>query len=186
VIGFLWWIRPITVELEVGCHMAIHSLEEQDISGQSGSGMYSEMSFGGECKWEGKRRDTGVVKSDSNILIHLALDLVVILNLLLMVFHYNKWVPSKEVIWSRNIMWYCHKRWLCLVKWGIILHRGSKPPLIWDRKEGGNCKSIGSDLLNQMIDFNKQSERGMRLDCWMRGRGNSGIHYLSWRYDNVI
>ena len=110
--------------------MAIHSLEERDISEQSRSDMYSEISFGGDRKWGDNQRDTGVVISDSNILIHLALGLVVILNLLLMVFHCNKWVPSKEVIWSRNIMWYCHKRWLCLVKWEIILHRGSKSPLI--------------------------------------------------------
>ncbi len=166
--------------------MAIHSLEERDISGQFGSGIYSEMSFGEDCKWGDNQRDTGVVISDSNILIHLALGLVVILNLFLMVFHCNKWVPSKEVIWSKNIMWYCRKRWLYLVKWGIILHRGSKPPLIWNCRGGGNCKSIGSDLHNQMIDSNKQSEWGMCLNCWMRGRGNSGVQYLSWRYDNAI
>ena len=134
----------------------------------------------------GNRHDIGIVLSDSKNLIHLALGLVVILNLLLMVFYYNKWVPSKEVIWSRNIMWYYYKRWLCLVKWGIILHRGSKPPLMWNCRQGGNCKSIGSNLLDQMIDFNKQSERRMCLDYWMRKRGNSGVQYLSWRYDNAI
>ena len=112
--------------------------------------------MGVDCKWEGKRHEIEVIKIVSNTLIHLALGLMVIANLHLMVGHYNKWVPSKEVSWSKNIILEKRKSLLYLVKLEMILQSENHPPVIWKLKEGGNCKVIGSDLQDQIIFSSKQ------------------------------
>jgi len=38
------------MELEIGCHIAIHFLKERDIKGQLGANMYSEIALGEDCK----------------------------------------------------------------------------------------------------------------------------------------
>ena len=128
-----------------------------------------------DCKWEGRRQKIGVTRIVSNTLIHLALSLTVIANLHLIIDYCNKWVPLKEVSWSKNIILKKRKSLLYFVKLGMILQSENNPPVIWKFREGGNCKEIGSDLQDQIIFSSKQVWEGIGLDCWMNEREKSGI-----------
>jgi len=56
------------------------------------------------------------IKADFKSLIYLGLGLICIKNVDLIVLHCNKYIPSKDVIWSKNIIFDCYKSLLYLTK----------------------------------------------------------------------